>query len=63
MTTPRFRHWMRTSGPQLLCGLLIGLGLVILVLALLMNPSMAKAGFRVGMTLSVIGIAGLFLTA
>lgn len=54
---------MRTSGPQLLCGLLIGLGLVILVLALLMNPSMAKAGFRVGMTLSVIGIAGLFLTA
>jgi len=63
MTTPRFRHWMRTSGPQLICGLLIGLGLVILVLALLVNPSLAKAGFRAGITLSAIGIAGLFITA
>ncbi len=54
---------MRTSGPQILCGLVLGLGLIILVLALLTSPSLAKVGFRAGMTLAAIGIAGLFLTA
>lgn len=59
MTTPRFRHWARTSGPKVVSGLLLGLGLLILTVTQLLKPGLSKAGFLLGMALAVAGITGL----
>jgi hypothetical protein len=62
MTTPRFRHWLRTSGPKVWSGLLIGLGLVILVITQFLKPGLSKTGFMTGMILTLAGIAGMVTT-
>ncbi len=62
MTTPRFRHWARTSGPKVVSGLLVGAGLLILVITQFLKPGLAKPGFLAGMILAIAGITGLFTT-
>ncbi len=62
MTTPRFRHWMRASGPRVISGLLIGGGIIILVVSQLLNSRLSNAGFISGMVLALAGLTGI-LTA
>ena len=59
MTTPRFRHWSRTSGPKVASGLLIGAGLLILVIAQFLKPALAKPGLLAGMAATLAGLIGL----
>ena len=61
MSTPRFRHWVRSSGPKILSGLVIGLGILTLVLTLFLKPGSYTAGFRFGIVLILLGAAGLAL--
>ena len=59
MTTPRIRHWKRTSGPRVWSGLLLGLGIIILATFQFLKPELAKTGFLAGMLMIVIGGGGL----
>ena len=61
MTTPRFRHWARSSGPRVASGLLIGVGILALVVVLFLKPDLYDIGFPLGISLILLGAAGLAL--
>jgi hypothetical protein len=61
VTTPRFRHWARSSGPKVASGCLIGLGLLTLVIVLFLKPDLYAIGFPLGLILILLGAAGLAL--
>ncbi|MEI6789447.1 MAG: hypothetical protein WCL49_13300 [bacterium] len=63
MTTPRFRHWVRSSGPKVASGLLIGIGIVVLVVVLFLKPDLYAIGFPLGISLILLGAAGLALAS
>jgi uncharacterized membrane protein len=57
--TPRSRHWSKTAGPKVLSGLLVGLGLLILAVTQILNPSLSNGGFIIGMLLALVGVIGM----
>jgi hypothetical protein len=61
VTTPRFRHWARSSGPKVASGLLIGFGIVALVVVLFLKPGLYAIGFPLGIILILLGAASLAL--
>ncbi len=61
MTTPRFRHWVRSSGPKVGSGLLIGFGIMALVVVLFLTPGLYAIGFPLGIGLILLGAGGLAL--
>lgn len=63
MTTPRFRHWVRSSGPKVASGLLIGLGFLTLVTVLFLKPGLYAIGFPLGIILILLGAAGVALAS
>jgi hypothetical protein len=63
VTTPRFRHWVRSSGPKVASGLLIGFGIVALVVVLFLKPDLYDIGFPLGISLILLGAAGLALAS
>jgi hypothetical protein len=58
VTTPRFRHWVRSSGPKIGSGLLIGFGIVALVVVLFLKPDLYAIGFPLGISLILLGAGG-----
>jgi hypothetical protein len=63
VSTPRFRHWVRSSGPKVASGLLIGFGILTLVLTLFLKPGSYTDGFPFGIILTVMGAAGLIISS
>lgn len=59
MSTPRFRHWQRTSGPKVLSGLLAGIGLLIMIATQFLRQGSSDKAFMAGMVLALAGITGL----
>lgn len=59
MATPRFRHWTRTSGPRVVSGMAIVLGILIVVITRFLKTELSEPGFRIGMTLALLGLIGV----